>query len=163
MQGTHLVRRLWRVHPLGRRLKRLRHSIGAPLGLDGLRHPDDVLVELCRWGVSQPWVVEPGGSELEASRRFVVDCELLQRRQPWFALSGLGDHFDEGPRVLVAVPRRIAGRGVALGWDGSVVELDADRSVVDLALPTTSAELCALQQFLSLAYSAIFGTASSSG
>jgi hypothetical protein len=61
------------------------------------------------------------------------------------------------------VPGRIAGRGAELGWDGSVVELDADRAVVNLVLPTTTAELCALEQFLSLAYCATFGAAISSG
>jgi hypothetical protein len=158
MQAALLARRLWSMHLLGRRLKRLRHSMAASAGLEGLRHPDDILDELCPWGASMPWVVEPDGSEREGSRRFVVDCELLHCRQPWFALSRLDEHFDDGLRVLVAVPRRIARRGAALARDGSVIELDGDRAIVDLALPTTTAELCALQQFLLLAYSAAFGS-----
>jgi hypothetical protein len=162
MQEARLARRLWSMHLLGRRLKRFRHSMAAPAGLEGLRHPDDILDELCAWGASLPWVVELDGSERDGSRRFVVDCELLHCRQSWFALSRLDEHFDDGPRVLVAASRHIARRGAALARDGSVIELDGDRAIVDLALPTTSAELCALQQFLVLAYSAAFGTARSS-
>jgi len=111
---------------------------------------------LCRWAVSQPWVVEWPATEAHVVCRFVVDCPVLDCREPWFTVSSVSENLDEGPEVLVAVPAPIAHRGAAVGWAVSVARLDEDRMVVAMAMPTTSAELSALKQLLEIAYTDAF-------
>ena len=88
--------------------------------------------------------------------RFVVDCPVLDCREPWFTVSSVSENLDEGPEVLVAVPTPIAHRGTAVGWAVSVARLDEDRMVVAVAMPTTSAEFSALQRLLEIAYTDAF-------
>ena len=99
-----------------------------------------VVAALCRWGVSQPWVVEWPAPQGPLVRRLIVECAELQCREPWFTVNSVSDNLDEGPEVLVVVPSAIAHRGSAVGWAVSVARLDDDRMVVAMPIPTTSAE-----------------------
>ena len=138
---------------LGRPWRRLRRSIEVPLGLDDAMDLDDVLDALCQWGKSLPWVDElpcPPGPGI--GRKFVVDCPVLACRGPWFAVTAVGDELE----VLVVLPDLVARQGVTHGWASSSIALDADRRIATVALPTTAAELCALQELLAIGYSAAF-------
>jgi hypothetical protein len=141
-------------HPVARALRR-RRTIEAPLA-DGRADGGAMVDALCRWSVSQPWVVEWPTPKGHPVRRFVVECPVLDCREPWFTVSSVSDTLDEGPEVLVAVPTPIAHRGAAVGWAVSVAHLDEDRMVVAMAMPTTAPELSALKQLLEIAYADAF-------
>jgi hypothetical protein len=143
-------------NPLARRLGRLRRS-NEPVALDRFPDLDDMLETLYRWGASLPWVAESPCRDRESlMRRFVVDCPLLDCSGLWFAVDAGSEDLEEGPEVLVVLPKSIAHRGIAHGWAAKLVELAGDRMIVEVALPTTNSELCALQTLLQVAYSAAF-------
>jgi hypothetical protein len=138
---------------LGRRLRRLRRSIEEPLALNDFMDLEDMLDTLCRWGKSLPWVDElPCPHNAGVGRKFVVDCPVLACRGPWFAVTAVGDELE----VLVVLPELLARQGVTHGWASSSIALDAHRRITAVALPTTIAELRALQQLLAIGYSAAF-------
>jgi hypothetical protein len=139
-----------------RRRLRQRRTIEAPLAPGHRLESGAVVAALSRWGVSQPWVVEWPAPQGPLVRRFIVDCAELKCREPWFTVNSVSENLDEGPEVLVVVPSPIAHRGTAVGWAVSVARLDADRMVVAMPIPTTSAELAALKQLLEVAYSDAF-------
>jgi hypothetical protein len=55
------------------------------------------------------------------------------------------------------LPNHLAHRGVVLGWAADAVDLDHDRSIATVALPTVAPELRALQRLLTVAYTTAFG------
>jgi hypothetical protein len=138
---------------LGQRWRRLRRSIEEPLALNDFMDLDEILDALCRWGKSMPWVDElPCSHKSGVGRKFVVDCPVLARQGPWFAVAAVNDELE----VLVVLPDILARQGVTRGWASSSMALDADRRIATVALPTTTAELCALQELLAVGYSAAF-------
>jgi hypothetical protein len=135
----------------------LQRSVEAPSGFDDFPDLGDMVDTLWRWGMSLPWVVElPSTEKPGLGRLLVVDCPVLACREPWFAVNAFGDGLDDGPEVLVVVPNFVAQRGVAVGWAAGIAELPGDRTMIAVALPTTSAELGALQRLLEVAYCAAF-------
>ena len=144
-------------HPLVRRLRRLRPCIEAPLGLEDFGDLDEMISTLCRWAASMPWAAQlPSSEPHHFTRSFVVDCAVLARHEPWFVIDAAGDYLEDGPAVLVVLPTPVAHRGMTLGWAANLAELDDDRTIAAVVLATTSAELCALQSLLQVAYSAAF-------
>jgi hypothetical protein len=112
---------------------------------------------LYRWGGSLPWVHELRGPASGAvERRFVIDCPVLLCTGLWFVVRAFGDDLRFGPEVLAVLPSGIARRGVGHGWAAGEVDPDEDRAVATVVLPTTAAELSALQRLLYVAYSAAF-------
>jgi len=143
--------------PIARRRRHLRRSVETPLGLDDFVDLDDMVNALCQWGGSQPWVHElPGPASGAVERRFVIDCPVLSCTGLWFAVRAFGDDLPFGPEVIAVLPSAIAHRGVAHGWAAAVVDLDDDRAVATVVLPTTVDELSTLQRLLHGAYSAAF-------
>ena len=144
-------------NPLSRRLKHLQRSIEVPLGLDDDLDLDDMLEALSGWARSLPFAVElpqPGADPLR--RRFVVDCQPLRCREPWFAIGAFNEDDDVDPAVVVVLPTRIAERGADVGWAIRIGELDSDRTIVGVALPTGAGELRGLQGLLEVAYAKAF-------
>jgi hypothetical protein len=135
----------------------LRRSVEAPRVFEDFADLGDIVDALWRWGISLPWAVElPPTEKPGFGRLLVVDCPVLACREPWFAVNALGDGLDDGPGVLVVVPDFVAQRGVAVGWAVGIAQLAGDRTMIAVALPTTSAEFGALQRLLEVAYSAAF-------
>jgi hypothetical protein len=66
------------------------------------------------------------------------------------------DCIDDGPQVLLIVPRNLAERGISRGWAVSIAYVDSDHMIIAVALPTTASELLALQRLLQVAYAAAF-------
>ena len=143
--------------PVARRLQRLRRSLEAPLGLSEVIEPDEMLDALRRWARGTPWVDESDGQELSGTEfRFAIDCPDLNCSEAWFAVVfGDGGACDE-PEVRVVLPPWLARRGVAIGWAAGILDLAGGRTIADVAFPTTSTELCALERLLEVAYSAAF-------
>jgi hypothetical protein len=92
-----------------------------------------------------------------------IDCPELGCSELWFTMALVDDGLGEGPEVRVVLPAWLAHRGVALGWAAGIVELPGGRTVANVAFPTTSTELCALQRLLEVAYSAAFQRGRSGG
>jgi hypothetical protein len=149
--------------PFARQMRRLRRSMEAAPGLDDLMDLDDMLAALGRWAASQPWANElPAPADGGLGRRYIIDCPDLACRQLWFAVVA-GDGPDAEPDVLVVLPACLASRGVTLGWAGGIVAVDGDRAMACVALPTSDAELRAIQRLLEAAYSAAFRRACDAG
>ena len=124
---------------------------------EGFIHFDEMVRALCRWGASLPWVLELARSETGSFvRRFVIECPDLDCCEPWFAVDPMPDCADDGPQVLLIMPKDLAGRVVARGLALSIAHLDADCMIIAVALPVTSSELLALEQLLQVAYAAAF-------
>jgi hypothetical protein len=143
---------------LARRLRKLRRSIEAPLGFNDFVDLDDMVDVLCRWAASLPWAQElPAPVSGAVERRFGIDCPPLSCAEAWFSLRVYGQDLGHGPEVLVVLPNHLAHRGVVLGWAADAVDLDHDRSIATVALPTVAPELRALQRLLTVAYTTAFG------
>src|SRR5579862_775962 len=98
-------------HLLARR-RRLRHPT-EPQAAVGGHELDGALVDLCRWGGSQPWVIESRDRDRRAVR-YLVDCPALNcRREPWFGVELVDGVLDSAPIVLVALPCGLGERGIA--------------------------------------------------
>jgi hypothetical protein len=148
-------------NPLARRLGRHRRTIEAPPAIEAFSDPRDVLDTLYRWGASLPWVAEAPFRRRELLvRRFVLDCPLFDCAELWFAVNAGPQDLEDRPQVLVVLPASVAHRGMALGWAARLVELEGDRIIAEVAVPTTTSEFCALQRLLEVAYSAAFARAS---
>ena len=144
-------------NPIARHRRRRRRSPEASTGLDDLINLDEMLGGLWRWGAGMPWAIEvPGSAQGNFGHRFVVDCPPLDCREPWFAIIGYGAELEDGPEVVVVLPRAIAHQGVAVGWAEHLAEIDECCSITAVALPTTWQELYALQRLLEVAYLAAF-------
>jgi hypothetical protein len=138
-----------------RLVRHWRHADDAAHDVEPLASAD-VLAELQRWVVSLPWVMQMDPIPEEPSvERFAVDCPLLDCRSVWLSIEAGGDGIGSFDIHLV-LPRPLARRGVTLGWAAPLVDLDADKVVVGVATPTTSAELQALQALLGVGYGAAF-------
>jgi hypothetical protein len=127
------------------------------LGPDDGPGLEEIADDLCRWAGSLPWASEmPPVEDDPFGRSFVVDCPVLRCAEPWFALSSLGHGLELGPEVLVVLPDHLAQRGDAHGWAVSLAQLDRERTIAAVALPTTVGELGTLERLLTIAYSAAF-------
>ena len=115
--------------------------------------------ELCNWARSLPWVIE-WPAEPGESRCLTVACAPLGCRRVWLVVCPSGGVGDD-PDLQVVLPRRIGHRGVAVGWGVLITELDEDRMLVGVAVPTTIAELQALEALLKVAYEAAFAPSES--
>jgi hypothetical protein len=147
--------------PVARRLRQLRRSLEAPLGLHEVIEPSDMLGALCRWGAAMPWVDESRGQDHAVTEfRFAIDCPELGCSEAWFAVALVDGGPGDGPEVRVVLPPWLAQRGVVLGWAAGVVDLPGGRTAANVAFPTTSTEFCALQRLLEVAYSSAFLRAS---
>jgi len=118
----------------------------------------EIIDQLARWAASLPWVVDvPGPAGDESGWSFVVACPPLDCHAVWLSIGGFED-VDWAYGVRVVLPAVVARRGVGAGWAMPVAELDDGRHVVSVALPTTPAELGALECLLCFAYSGAFRT-----
>jgi len=105
-----------------------------------------------------PWVVETQVAASEKMRLFVVDCPVLSRHAPWFAVETVseGDFaFDHG--IYVVLPRDVVRRGIEKGWAVGNEVVGAQRALTAVAAPTSDEEISALQRLLSETYKFSFG------
>jgi hypothetical protein len=75
-----------------------------------VRNPgcENLLESLCKWAVGMPWVIETQVMANESMRLFVVDCPVLSRHAPWFAV----ETIPKGEFAFLVLPQELVRRGV---------------------------------------------------
>ena len=141
------------------RLQRFRRSILQSAATTRHNVPiefETMLGSLCGWARSQPWVVEKRAASDDTITMFAVDCPVLSRREPWFAINAIEDDFGELPGICIVLPDCVAGRAILSGLALDSEPMGRNRSITAIELPTTVEELNAMQLLLKTTYCAAF-------
>jgi hypothetical protein len=150
--GNVLTRRI--------RILRFRRSIGrAVRNLDSAAERPglgSMLDELCLWAIGMPWVVESPFGARETLRLFMLDCEPLSCREPWFAIHEVDGLGGQGPGVLVILQDALVGRIMAISGSAGIEPIGRGRSITAIGFPTTEEEFQALLELLGITYAAVF-------
>jgi hypothetical protein len=134
--------------------------VARSLGFEEILSNVDLVDELQRWLLHLPWVAEwPPTVHDPQVRRFAIECDPLGWNAAWL-LVGQFDGLDGILEVHVVLPDALAQRGLETGWALPLVSLNERLSVVSVLMPTTSAELRALEDLLAVAYNSMFRTCS---
>lgn len=116
-----------------------------------------LLESLCKWAAGMPWVIETPVTSHEQMRLFMVDCPVLSRHAPWFAVEAdweAPSAFDRA--IYLVLPQDLVQRGVERGWARGNEVVGKQRSLTAVASPTSDVEFQALQRLLAGTYEAAF-------
>jgi hypothetical protein len=87
---------------------------------------------------------------------FAVDCPILARHEPWFAIKAIEDDVSEPPGICIVLPDCAADRTVLSGLALDSEPIGRNRSLTAIELLTSVEDLNAMQLLLKTTYCAVF-------
>ena len=123
---------------------------------------DEMVQALCRWANNMPWVRERSYGTRETFRLFIIDCEVLSCREPWFVLSEMSEMSggaEAASDYFVVLPDPAFEKRSTSEAQAGSLEAATQLGLRPMEFPTSKEELCALQQILVSSYCNAFDPA----